>query len=164
MAGYEKLTEVEINDLRFKFEELLNLFERDNYEFLEFERAPIRYLRNFGILVMRYIDNNQLSRLSSRLSQSIRNVLRHLDFLDRCSWCKILALVTIYAVIGAARVTVYNIRGLIGDIIEAIEGIFNMANDIVQRIRNLLNNINDYLSPYRLARLICEQLGYCPYE
>ena len=161
MTENVKLTPEEIRDLKVKFEELVKLFEKNHDEFLLFKSTPVRYLRDFGIDVMKYINNSVDSSFVSSLRRNIWHVLRYKNVLDRCSWCKILVLVVVYATCGKARLALDGWYGVVSGIIGAVKEIFNTSNEMVQRVLGILKNLHRRLSPFVMARLICEHLGYC---
>ncbi|AFL85101.1 hypothetical protein Belba_2548 [Belliella baltica DSM 15883] len=161
MAENVKFTKQEIENAIDVFKKLSILFEENNELFLEFKSKPIRFLRESGLAIMKYINNQNQDFFLNRFSYGLRNILRFKDFFDRCSWCKIMALTIIYALCGKARLTIDAFWGLLSSIIEAIESILNISNEMARNLLNYLNSINDRLSPFGLARLICEQSGHC---
>jgi hypothetical protein len=161
MAENVKFTKEEIENAIDVFKKLSILFEENNELFLEFKSSPIRFLRESGLAIMKYINNQNQDFFINRFSWGLRNILRFKDFFDRCSWCKIMALTIIYALCGKARLTIDAFWGLLSSIIEAIESILNMSNEMARNLLNYLNSINDRLSPLGLARLICEHSGHC---
>jgi hypothetical protein len=161
MAENVKFTKEEIENAIDVFKKLSILFEENNELFLEFKSSPIRFLRESGLAIMKYINNQNQDFFINRFSWGLRNILRFKDFFDRCSWCKIMALTIIYALCGKARLTIDAFWGLLSSIIEAIESILNMSNEMARNLLNYLNSINDRLSPFGLARLICEHSGHC---
>ncbi len=162
MGSESKLTNEELLDLRTKLDKLAILFKEDRKEFTSFKQGPISYLRNLNIKAFNRIRNFEHNRLLSHLSSNLKFIIKKMAFFNECSWCKIVALITIYSVFGAANSAISFIRNLIGDIIEAIEGVLNLTNEIVESLMSYLNRLNENLSPYRLANIICERLGYCP--
>lgn len=161
MAENVKFTKEEIENAIDVFKKLSIQFEENNELFLEFKSRPIRFLRESGLAIMKYINNQNQDFFLNRFSGGLRNILRFKDFFDRCSWCKIMALTIIYALCGKARLTIDAFWGLLSSIIEAIESILNMSNEMARNLLNYLNSINDRLSPFGLARLICEHSGHC---
>jgi hypothetical protein len=161
MAENVKFTKEEIENAIDVFKKLSILFEENNELFLEFKSSPIRFLRESGLAIMKYINNQNQDFFINRFSWGLRNILRFKDFFDRCSWCKIMALTIIYALCGKARLTIDAFWGLLSSIIEAIESILNMSNEMARNLLNYLNSINDRLSPFGLARIICEHSGHC---
>jgi hypothetical protein len=161
MADSVKFTKEEIENAKAIFNELALIFEKDNNAYLEFKSRPVTYLRKSGLLIMKRINNQNERLLSSFLSRDIRHTLFLRDIFDRCSWCKIMVLVIIYALCGSIRLSIAALRSILSDIIEAVEGILNVSNELVQKILSFLNSTNERLSPYRLARLICEHSGHC---
>lgn len=161
MAEEITLSKEEINDLRKKFEELFYLFKEDPEAFISFKHAPVRFLRNFGIDAMSYINNSLDGLTVSRFSRSIRHIIAYKNVFDRCSWCKILVLTITYAICGKARVPIDAFWGLLSTIIEAIEKVADISNRRTKQIIKYLTNVNKRFSPFTFARGICEQLGYC---
>jgi hypothetical protein len=162
MAENIKLSLEEIENLKLKFDELSFIFEQNKEEFLKFKDAPVTYLRNFGLDVMKYLNYEVYPSLIRSFSRIIRNILRFRQVFDRCSWCKILALTIIYTTCGKARIAIDGLYGVLSAIIEAIEHIFDRANELVQDILDYLNNIADRLSPFEMAKFLCQVLNYCP--
>lgn len=162
MADSINFTNEEIENAIDVFKKLSIQFEANNNLFLEFKSRPISFLRNSGLLIMNYINNQNEPYLLNKFSWGIRNINRLKSFFDRCSWCKTNALIIIYALCGKARVPIDSCWGILSSIIEATENILNMSNEIARNLLNNLNNINDRLSPFRLASRICQHLGYCP--
>lgn len=161
MAEIVKFTKEEIENAIDVFNNLSLQFEKNNKLFLEFKSRPIRFLRESGLLIMKYINNESDKKTIRRLHGNLYFLLRFKDFFDRCSWCKLMALAIIYALCGKARVTIDAFWGILSSIIEAIENILNMSNEMARSLLNYLNSINDRLSPFHLARLICEHSGHC---
>jgi hypothetical protein len=161
MVENVKFTKEEIENAIDVFKKLSILFEENNELFLEFKSSPIRFLRESGLAIMKYINNQNQDFFIKRFSWGLRYILRFKDFFDRCSWCKIMALTIIYALCGKARLTIDAFLGLLSSIIEAIESILNLSNEMARNLLNYLNSINNRLSPFGLARLICEHSGYC---
>jgi hypothetical protein len=161
MAESVKFTREEIENAIDVFKKLSMLFEKNNELFLEFKSSPIRFLRDSGLAIMRYINNQNQDFFIQRFSGGLRNILQFKDFFDRCSCCKIMALTIIYALCGKARLTIDTFWGLLSSIIEAIESILNISKEMTRNLLNYLNSINDRLSPFGLARLICEHSGHC---
>ena len=161
MAEQLEFSKKEIENAIDVFKKLEIQFEENNEMFLEFKSKPIRFLRESGLLMMEYINNNNEQFFTNKLSWSLSNILRFKNIFDKCTWCKIIALIIIYALCGKARVAIDAFWGFLSSIIEAIEKILNMANTIARSLINHLNSINDRLSPYRLAHLICAKSGYC---
>lgn len=162
MVDNIKLSPDEIKDLKIKFEELAEIFENDNNEFLQFKYRPITYLRLSGLLVMKYINNENEPHFINKFSWGLNSILSYRKVFNRCSWCKILVLTITYAICGKARQPIDVCWSLLSGIIEAIEKVANVSNEITKAILQRLNNINEKLSPLSLARQICEYLGYCP--
>lgn len=162
MADSIKFTKEEIENAIDVFKKLSIQFEENNELFLEFKSRPINFLRQSGLLIMKYINNQNEPFFLNKFSWGIRNIHRFKDFFDRCSWCKTMALIIIYALCGKARLPIDACWGILSSIIEAIENILNMSNEIARNLLNHLNSINDRLSPFRLASRICQHLGYCP--
>ena len=161
MAKKIEFTTDEIENAINVFKELSISFERDNRLFLEFKSRPISYLRRWGLLIMKYINNENYLYFINRFSQGIRNILRLIEVFDSCSWCKVTALTVIYALCGKAKLSIDACWGILSSVIDAIENILNLSNQVANRILSNLNSFNKRLSPYRLAWLICQQLGYC---
>lgn len=161
MAENVKFTKEEIGNAIDVFKKLSILLEENKELFHEFKSSPIRFLRESGLIIMKYINNKNQDFFLNRFSWGLRNILRFKDFFDRCSWCKIMALTIIYALCGKARLTIDAFWGLLSSIIEAIENILNMSIQMALNLLNYLNSINDRLSPFGLARLICEHSGHC---
>ena len=161
MAENVKFTKEEIENAIDVFKKLSILFEENKELFLEFKSSPIRFLRESGLIIMKYINNQNQDFFLNRFSWGLRNILRFKDFFDRCSWCKIMALTIIYALCGKARLMIDAFWGILSSIIEAIENILNISNQMARNLLNYLNSINDRLSPFGLARLICEHSGHC---
>jgi hypothetical protein len=162
MAEKIKFTKEEIENTIYVFKELSLSFERDNELYLEFKSRPISFLRESGLLIMKYIKNENQESFLKRFLGGIRNILRLKDFFDSCSWCKVSALTIIYALCGKARIPIDACWGILSSIIEAMENILNLSNEMAEILLRNLNSLNERLSPFRLANLICKQLGYCP--
>lgn len=162
MAENVKFTKDEIENAKDVFKKLSIQFEENNELFLEFKSRPISFLRESGLIIMKYINNQNQDFFLNRFSWGIRNIFRSKDVFDRCSWCKITALTIIYALCGKARLPIDACWGILSSIIEAVENILNMSNEIARNLLNYLNSLNDRLSPFRLASRICQHLGYCP--
>jgi hypothetical protein len=161
MAESSKLTKEEILDLKLKLKELEILFEKNINEFILFKESPMRYLRSKNIKALKHIRNKKDNLLLFSLYGILRNITRQMDFFDRCSWCKITALLTIYSILGKAGYTVHYASGLIGYIIEVIKEILNLNNVAVRSLTDFLKSIKENLSPFRIAKIICEQMGFC---
>ena len=82
--------------------------------------------------------------------------------MNRCSWCKFVAITIIYIVLGKLRITLMAINGALGEIGDAVEGVMNISSKIVQAAIARIRGIQDRTSPYRIAGAICEEIGYCP--
>lgn len=162
MAENVKFTKDEIENAKDVFKKLSIQFEENNELYLEFKSRPIRFLRESGLLIMKYINNESDEKTIRRFHGSLYFFLRFKDVFDRCSWCKITALTIIYALCGKARLPIDACWGILSSIIEAVENILNMSNEIARNLLNYLNSLNDRLSPFRLASRICQHLGYCP--
>lgn len=161
MAKKIEFTTDEIENAINVFKELSISFERDNSLFLEFTSRPISYLRESGLIIMKYINNENYRNFINRFSQGIRNTVRLKEVFDSCSWCKVTVLTIIYALCGKARLSIDACLGILSSVIDAIENILNLSNQVANRILSNLNSLNKRLSSYRLAWLICQQLGYC---
>jgi len=161
MAKKIEFTTDEIENAINVFRELSISFEKDNRLFLEFKSRPISYLRKSGLLMMKYINNDNDRYFLNRFSMGIRNILQLKEVFDSCSWCKVTVLTIIYALCGKARLATDACWDVLSDIIDALENILNLSNEIARRILSNLNSLNETLSPFGLAKLICQQLGYC---
>lgn len=161
MAKKIEFTTDEIENAINVFKELSISFERDNSLFLEFTSRPISYLRESGLIIMKYINNENYRNFINRFSQGIRNTVRLKEVFDSCSWCKVTVLTIIYALCGKAQLSIDACLGILSSVIDAIENILNLSNQVANRILSNLNSLNKRLSSYRLAWLICQQLGYC---
>jgi hypothetical protein len=162
MAKKIKFTNEEIENAIHIFNELSISFAKDNEIYLAFKSRPISFLRKSGVSIMKYINNENQKYFLNRFSVSIRNILRFKDFFDSCSWCKVSSLTIIYALCGKARLSIDTCWGILSSIIEAMENILNLSNELARSILKRLNSLNQGFSPFHLAMLICEHLGYCP--
>ena len=156
------LSNEEIYNLKIKFRELYVLFERDKVAFSLFKKAPVSFLRLFGVDVMKYIKNQFGQFNVASLSLTIRRMLKFTNMFNRCSWCKTFTLVAIYALCGKARIAIDAFWTLIAGVMEAIEKIADMSSETTKNVLKKLDRINQRVSPFRFAEAICEQLGYCP--
>lgn len=163
MAKKIEFSREEIDNAISIFNELSISFEKDNDLFLKFKSSPISFLRKSGLLIMKYINNKIVQHFLNRFSSAIRYIISFKDFFDLCSWCKIMTLTIIYALTGKAKLTIDSCFNIISNIIEAVKNILNLSNEMVGRLLKKLNSINGKLSLYRLAILICQQLGHCPF-
>ncbi len=161
MAVDIKFTEEEIENSKEVFKKLSIQFEQNNELYLEFKARPISFLRRSGLLIMKYINNENERNFLNSFSWGIKRVFYHEGFFDPCSWCKLTALTIIYALCGKARLTLDAFWGILSSVIEALENILNISNEIASNLLSYLNSINEKLSPFRLARLVCQQIGYC---
>jgi len=162
MAEIVKFTKSEIENAKDVFKKLSIQFEENNELFLDFKSRPIRFLRQSGLIIMKYVNNESDRKTIMRFYGSLYFFLLSKNVFDRCSWCKVTALTIIYALCGKARLSIDGCWGIISSIIEAIENILNMSNDVARALVRYLNSLNERLSPFRLASHICQHLGYCP--
>lgn len=161
MTKKVELSKEEIENAISIFNQLSISFEKNNDLFLKFKSSPISFLRKSGLLIMKYINNKNTQHFLNRFSSAIRYIIRFKDFFDKCSWCKIMALTTIYSLIGKGRITINAYWEILSSIIEALENVFNLSNEIARSLLKKLNNINERLSPFHLITIICEKLGHC---
>ena len=162
MAENTILSSEELQNLKEKYEQLTTTFQKDNKEFLLFKSEPITYLRNSGIVVMKYIDNKYSPVIVKKLHLTIKNILRSTHVFNRCAWCKIFVLLIIYSTICKSEMIFDVGIEALSSIMESVKEIFNTDNEFIKRITYYLKRINSRLSHFVLARLICEHLGYCP--
>ena len=161
MAKKIEFTTDEIENAINVFKELSISFEKNNGLFLEFTSRPISYLRESGLIIMKYINNENYRNFINRFSQGIRNIVRLKEVFDSCSWCKVTVLTVIYALCGKARLAIDACWDILSDIIDALENILNLSNEVASRILSNLKSFNETFSPFGLARLMCQQRGYC---
>jgi hypothetical protein len=162
MAEKINFTKEEIDNAINVLNELSISFQKDYELFLEFKSRPISFLRKAGLSIMKYINNETEQYFLNRYSWGIRNILRFKDVFDNCVFCKLSALTIIYALCGKARLPIDACWGILSSIIESMENILNLSTEIASGVFRNLNSLNERLSPYRLAELICQQLGNCP--
>jgi hypothetical protein len=154
-----RINKKDLDSLRNELERLYKTLENRS-EFKSFTNKPIAYfeINNFKLL------HKISSRHQVRHQFNFLNVnsFRKKKIFGRCERCKFTVIMIIYLLLDLAAAGLDAIYGGITAILAVVKDFFDLEHAITKLIQDKIDKYPEYLSTFRLARLICESLNYCP--
>ena len=149
----------EIEQLRQEIDDFVLLMKQEEYR-LEIGEKSILFLkeRNFYLLD-KIISNSTYAKRS--FSFICKFSLSKKKFFGPCEVCILKAYLVIIGVIGKTGAVVSFWLSFIDKIIEQISSFFNQDHKFTKRLLTNIESIRNNVSPHKIARLVCINLGNC---
>ncbi|MXO03962.1 hypothetical protein [Flavobacterium sp. HBTb2-11-1] len=161
MATPINLSEDDIQNLRTELNKMFDQLRTDESNFTEFYRNPIKFLQNFKIKALDYL--NGFNSLKDRLNTALKHIIDQSGrIVNSCLICKTTVLIIIFGTLGKSALLWNGISSGLNAIKDGLKDYFDKTSTEIERSFNFIDEKLEVITPSHLALQICKNLGYCP--